>query len=491
MLAFHFVVVMSLMSFVSAQLSLKLFAGTGTASTTGDNGPATSATFSNTRMIYADTNGVAYIADDTAAVVRKVDTSGIITTIGGQAGVSSRSGAGNNGQWTSATLLHPFGMHGDTAGQYLYMTDEGYLWRYDLASGVGKILAGTSSQGYSGDGGPGTSAQMNNPLGVWVGTNGLLYVADADGNADTIRTVDAAGIIRLFAGQPAQSGFVDNIVATSGKLASPHQLWGDTYGNLFIADYVNCRIRKVNTANILSTYAGVDNSQSYSGDGGQATSAQLSRVRDVKGDNLGNIFIADSNNYRIRKVNSAGIITTVVGTGSDSGTAVLTTQIALSAIGNVAGLWVDSLSNVYICEGTKIVRKTFMVYPTSQPSGQPSRQPTGQPSRQPITTPTAQPSRQPSTQPSGLPTSRPSHPTSQPTDQPSSQPIGHPTGQPTNHPLSLPSSQPSGRPSGQPSRMPLANPSGQPTSNPSSAPSWQAESYGTVGWSKRRHRHGK
>ena len=184
-------------------------------------------------------------------------------------------------------------------------------------NGIITTVAGNGSNsryGYSGDGGPAINASLNEPFGVAVDASGNLFIADSGNNV--IRKVDPNGIITTVAGNysTGESHGGDGGAATNASLYNPCGVAVDAAGNLFIADTFNGRIRKVDTNGIITTVAG-NGTNGYSGDGGAATNASLYNPDGVAVDATGNLFIADSANGRIRKVDTNGIITTVAGDG--------------------------------------------------------------------------------------------------------------------------------------------------------------------------------
>ena len=168
-------------------------------------------------------------------------------------------------------------------------------------------------QGYSGDNGPATSAELAGPTGVALDASGNLYIADYGNNR--IRKVSPSGIITTVAGNGTDGFSGDNGPATSAELADPWGVALDASGNLYIADIYNNRIRKVSPSGIITTVAG-NGTGGYSGDNGPATSAELYDPSGVALDASGNLYIADYGNDRIRKVSPSGIITTVAGNGT-------------------------------------------------------------------------------------------------------------------------------------------------------------------------------
>jgi sugar lactone lactonase YvrE len=203
-----------------------------------------------------------------------------------------------------------------------------YQWQFNtvnLPNGIITTVAGNSTAGYSGDGGPAVNASLEPPTGVAVDAAGNLFIADYWNN--WIRQVDTNGIITTVAGDDFYGYSGDGGPATNASLAAPFGVAVDTAGNLFIADTYNGRIREVNTNGIITTIAGdsgifpavaasdSDDSPADSGDGGPATNAWLDRPYGVAVDAAGNLFIADTYNYRICQVGTNGIITTVAGIG--------------------------------------------------------------------------------------------------------------------------------------------------------------------------------
>jgi trimeric autotransporter adhesin len=210
-------------------------------------------------------------------------------------------------------------------------------------------VAGTGSYGYSGDGGIATSAKLSYPGGVAIDASGNIYIVDT-GNSRIRMVTKSTGIISTVAGTGSYGYRGDGGIATSASLNFPRGVAIDASGNLYIADTDNNRIRMVTkSTGIISTVAGTGSS-GYSGDGGLATSAALNYPRGVAIDASANIYIADFYNYRIRMVTkSTGIISTVAGTGSSgySGDGGLATSAALNYPYGVA---IDASGNIYIAD---------------------------------------------------------------------------------------------------------------------------------------------
>src|SRR5579862_4984318 len=212
--------------------------------------------------------------------------------------------------------------------------------------GIITTFAGNGNQGFSGDGGPATSASLAYPVTVAVDVSGTLFIADNDNNR--IRKVSAGGTITTVAGNGTAGFTGDGGQATSASLDHPYGIAVDVFGNLFIADSHNNRIRKVSASGIITTVAG-GGFPGFSGDGGPATSASLFYPATVAVDASGNLFIADSGNSRIRKVSADGKITTVAGSGTagfsgDDGSA------TSASFAGPLGVAVDVAGDIFIAD---------------------------------------------------------------------------------------------------------------------------------------------
>ncbi len=317
-------------------------AGNGTAGYSGDNGLATSAELYDPFEVAIDGPGNLYIADTFNNRVRKVSTNGVITTVAGN-GVAGY--LGDSGPATSAELNNPQGLTVDSAGN-LYIADvHNNRVRKVSPSGTITTVAGNGVAGYGGDGGAATSASLDYPAGVKLDSAGNLYIADQ--NNQRIRKVTTSGVITTVAGNGVAGYSGDNGSATSASLSQPGDIAVDTSGNLYIVDQSNNRIRMVNPAGTITTVVG-NGVGGYSGDNGPATSAELNSPLSVSVDGAGNLYIADLANSRIREV-SGGTITTVAGTGvsgfsGDNG-------LAINAqISSPFGVSLDSAGNLYIAD---------------------------------------------------------------------------------------------------------------------------------------------
>ena len=193
-----------------------------------------------------------------------------------------------------------------------------YQWQFngaDLPDYLITTVAGDGTTNYSGNGDPATNASLNFPYGVAVDAAGNLFIADSDNSV--IRKVGPNGIITTVAGDGTATYSGNGVAATNASLSYPYGVAVDATGNLFIADTGDERIRRVGTNGVITTVAG-DGDYGYSGDGGPAINATVWVPSSVTVDVAGNLFIADYDNNRIRKVGTNGIITTVAGNGTEA-----------------------------------------------------------------------------------------------------------------------------------------------------------------------------
>jgi Adenylate and Guanylate cyclase catalytic domain/NHL repeat len=294
---------------INADGTVTTIAGTGRAGFSGDGGPATSADLNGPQSIAIDSAGDLFIADSQNNRVRRVDPQGKITTI---AGSGQPSYGGDGGPAARAALNDPTGVaigFGNGFGNTILIADSGNnRVRVVAANGTIATFAGTGDTGYAGDGGPATSALLNDPKCLAVDANDSVYVADALN--DRIRRIAVDGTISTVAGTGDQSFAGDHGPArdaslhlATGPVSGGGCLAVDGAGDLFIADALDHRVRKVAVDGIISTVAG-NGRPGFFGDNGAATNAELDLPLGVAADS-GNLFIADSDGNRVRRVGLA------------------------------------------------------------------------------------------------------------------------------------------------------------------------------------------
>lgn len=397
---------------VSTDGVVTTLAGTGKYGFSGDNGPALQAMLRGPAGVAVDRNGVVYIADASSYVVRAVDAAGMIRTVAGSRKFDS-AGPGDNGPATAASLGFPSGLAVSPDGSVVFVDEatsrarrftpggsislvagngqfrgfpdgslgrESFFYRprmlaRDAAGNIfvadsGKHViykvttgnqvyrvAGLGVQGSGRTSDAATDWLLDRPWGVAVSPSGELYIADSGNNV--IRKLTADGKLVTVAGIQGVDGSAgENVAATEGQLSFPEQMAFDRAGNLYIADWGAERVRLVTTDGKIRTFAGTGRG-GFSGDQGPALQAQLFSPSGVAVDANNNVYIADQDNCRIRKVNSAGVITTIAGTGTgascitggDGGPA------AKATLFYPVGLALDTAGNLYFSQPSGRVRR--------------------------------------------------------------------------------------------------------------------------------------
>lgn len=338
-------------------------AGGGNVAMGSDGSPAVDVQLGRLTDVAFDSSGNMYIADPSYNLIRKVDANGIITTVAGicSAGDCSGGFAGDGGTATAARLNYPMGVTVDATGN-LFIADTGNnrIRKVD-STGIITTVAGDGTAGYGGDGGAASEASLSNPSQVAVDDAGNLYITDGVGSRSylsesgnqRIRKVDAAGVITTVAGNGSAGFSGDGGAAVDAQLNYPSGVAVDGSGNLFIADQDNNRVREVAADGGITTVVG-NGYQGVVGDGSPAPLAALVTPEGLAMDTEGNMYIADTNAGRVRKVDPNGEITTVAGHGYDS---------ALPSTGDGApaitarlfqpeGVALDGAGNLYIVDGT-------------------------------------------------------------------------------------------------------------------------------------------
>lgn len=336
----------------------------------GDGGPATAALLNLPYGLVSDSAGTLYIADTNNHRIRKVvalpasdGTTLIISTV---AGTGQSGFSGDGGPAVEAQLNFPRGLALDAQGNlYIADTNNHRIRRLD-SSGRITTVAGTGTPGFSGDGQPAVQAQLRFPLAVAVDAMGILYIADA-GNS-RVRRVDASGIITTVAGTGDRGSSGDDDTADKAQLHTPAALVFDKDGNLLIADAGAHKIRKIDLSTMkISTFAG-KGTPAFSGDGAAATAAELNTPFGLVADAKGTVFIADSANHRIRRVDAMGNISTFVGTGT-AGFGGDGFGAALATINFPTALALDPQGNLILADTfNHRIRKLTPQPPTPPPS---------------------------------------------------------------------------------------------------------------------------
>ena len=321
-------------------------AGNGQGGFSGDGGPATQAPLNGPYFVALDGAGNLYFSEANNFRVRKIDTNGIITTV---AGNGDPVGSPNGVPATSTGIGQPLGIVLDAEGN-LYIAKWDYapgpnhplVLKVDL-NGLITIFAGNGQSGYSGDGGPATQAALVNPIGLAADAAGNVYMADYYGGR--VRKVDPKGIISTVAGGGSGG---DGGPATEASLLGPADVAVDIAGNLYIAEEDSNRIRKVDTNGVITTIAGSYGSMGFGGDGGPAVQAALYYPTQVTLDAAGNVYFSDQVSKIIRRIDTNGTIKTIAGGISfqysgDGGPA---TQAGM----NPNKVAFDSAGNIVLCD---------------------------------------------------------------------------------------------------------------------------------------------
>ncbi len=321
-------------------------AGAGEKAYLGDGGPAAVAHLSEPFMCAFDAAGNMYIAEATNHCIRRVDLeSGVITTV---AGTGEQGYTGDDGPATAATFNQPYSLQVDSSGD-VYVVDRlnFVIRKVEAATGVVTTVAGTGEAGYSGDGGPGTQAQFREPNDCFLDGRGGLLIADIQDQR--IRRLDlTTGIITTFAGNGAKERTGDGLPATEASILGARAICMDGAGNTYIAEREGNGIRMVDGDGIMHTLAGTGEF-GYDGDGGPGLAATWGAPKAIRCDHAGNLLVVDTENHAIRRIDAeTGLVTTIAGGRrggeGDGGPA---TQAGLD---RPHGLDLDAAGNIYIAD---------------------------------------------------------------------------------------------------------------------------------------------
>jgi gliding motility-associated-like protein len=298
--------------------TIALYAGTGLQGYSGDGGQATQALLYQPAWLGMDPNGNLYFTDQEGIYIRMITAGGVISTVAGNP--AQHFSGGDGGPFAAATFNSIRGIVSDAAGN-IYISDNNTIRMVNTA-GIINTIAGTGPSGYSGDGGPAVQAQLNEPYGVAVDRSGIIYVPDANNNV--VRKINTAGIITTIAGVQQSAGYNgDGGPAIDAKLDFPWALAVDGSGNVFIDDEGNWEIRKIDPAGIITDYGG-DHQEGYGGNGGPAVAAEISFPTALACDAAGNLYLTDVFNYVVREIKpcvaAAGTANPVVSIGTSTAT---------------------------------------------------------------------------------------------------------------------------------------------------------------------------
>ena len=324
---------------------LALFAGNPFGAGAAD-GTGAAASFWEPTSVATDSAGNAYVADFSNDTIRKVTPSGVVTTLAGMPGVMGSA----DGTGAAARFDGPVGVAVDGAGNVYVADSANNTIRKITADGVVTTLAGTPGVTGSADG-TGAAASFNMPQGVATDGAGNVYVADLSNN--TIRKITAAGVVTTLAGTAGVTGAA-NGTGAAATFDGPNSVATDSTGNVYVADFSNDTIRKVTPSGVVTTLAGTPQ-DSGSADGTGAA-ARFNQPLGVATDDAGNIYVADAGNDTIRKITSAGTVTTLAGTAGVAGAADGTG--AAARFDHPSGVAVDASGNIYVADSfSNTIRK--------------------------------------------------------------------------------------------------------------------------------------
>ena len=346
---------------ITSDFKIASLAGTAIAMGSTD-GTGTVARFNEPSDLVINDDGSFLLTDTSNASLRKVTTAGVVTTFAGTSG--SKGSADGTG--AAARFSAPVGITRDAAGNVYVADQTNHVIRRVTPAGVVTTLAGTAGAAGSTDG-AGAAARFNLPTGVAINSADVLYVADF--GSHTLRKVTAAGVVSTFAGTAGTSGSVDG-TGTAARFNKPSGLALDTAGNLYVADTGNSTVRKVSPAGVVTTLAGLSAIAGLKD--GTGALAWFNEPEGVTSDTAGNLYVADTGNAVIRKITSAGVVTTLALTGTAP---VITTQPASVSVttGSSASLSVTAsgdgvLTYQWKKDGTDVAGATTATYAVSATS---------------------------------------------------------------------------------------------------------------------------
>jgi sugar lactone lactonase YvrE len=363
--------------------TIRAFAGSGVAGAGGVGGAADAAQLDVPFGSTVTNNGAVYIADTGNSRIVRVDPSTNVLTVvagGGFGCAGETNNAGDGCPPTSAVLVSPTDVEVDAAGN-IYIADQQAhrVRRVNASTGLMETFAGTGTPGFSGDGGPATSAKLSLPTGLAVDpATGTVYVTDE--NNQRVRRIEA-GVITTFAGNGTTGSGGDGGPAIDASFNLPTGIARTASGVIFVAEQGGHRVRMIQSGTIL-TVAGTG-SRGYSGDGGFGDEAMIASAYAVAVDGQGNLYIADTGNHRIRRVDPSGIIVTIAGTGTagTTGDGGLATD---ARINNPLGVSANATNGDLFISDTfghrvRVIRSAAYIPPPPTPTPSPTFTPTATP----------------------------------------------------------------------------------------------------------------
>jgi len=326
---------------------IQTYVGTGDKGYAGDGGPAGKALCTEPFMCDFDSAGNLFYSESRNNVIRRVDkATGIVTTVAGTGGAGY---TGDGGPATQATMSEPYSLQVDRSNGDIYIVDRlnAAVRKVDAATGIITTVAGTGEQGYSGDGGPGAQAMFREPNDCFLDGKGGLLIADIQDQR--IRRLDlATGIISTFAGNGEKVRAGDGKPALQASILGARAVCMDSKGNTYIAEREGNGVRKVDANGVMSTVAG-NGEPGYEGDGGPALTATWGSPKAIRCDALDNVVVVDTENHAIRRIDASTVVVTTIAGGrlggeGDGGPA---TEAAMD---RPHGCGIDAQGNIFVAD---------------------------------------------------------------------------------------------------------------------------------------------
>jgi sugar lactone lactonase YvrE len=336
-------------SFGQNTIQVSTFAGSGVAGSTDATG--TAASFDSPRGVCADASGNIYVADLYNSNIRKISPAGVVTTFAGSGAYGNTDATG-----TAASFRNPIGVCADASGN-IYVADAGNR-KIRKISPAGVVTTFAGSGAYGNTDATGTAASFRSPIGVCADASGNIYVADADNNK--IRKISPAGVVTTFAGSGAYGN--TDATGTAASFYSPSGVCADASGNIYVADLYNRIIRKISPAGVVTTFAG---SGAYGNTDSTGTAASFYFPSGVCADASGNIYVAEADDNKIRKISPAGVVTTFAGSGLYGYTDATGTAASFRY---PSGVCADAAGNIYVADAANSKIRKIQELPPAPPA---------------------------------------------------------------------------------------------------------------------------